>query len=476
MGTAVVVGSGPNGLTAAVVLARAGMDVTVLERTETIGGGTRTTEAILPGLLHDHCSAFHPIAVGSSIFATLDLTRYGLTWRLPDVDCAHPLDDGTAAVLYQSVDRTAAGLGADSGRWRAVFAGLTASYDRLSEDILQPIVHVPRHPLLLAKFGIAALAPATMLARVFRTARARALFAGVAAHSLVPLERPLSSSIGLGILAAGHRHGWAVAQGGSRRITDALAALLVQLGGKIETGVWVRSAEDLPRTSVTMWDLAPTALADVLGDRLSPRLARAYRRFRYGPAAYKVDFAVEGGVPWTAEPARRAGTVHVGGNLAEVAAAERAVYSGRMPAQPFVLVGQQYLADPQRSVGNIHPVWTYAHVPHDWKGDASEAIIAQIERFAPGFRARVVGSTSLTTRDFAQDNFNFVGGNILTGAKSGQQLVFGPRITAHPYDVGIAGHFLCSAATPPGPGAHGMCGANSAQRALRYLRQIRAGV
>jgi phytoene dehydrogenase-like protein len=468
--TAVVVGAGPNGLAAAAVLARAGLDVTVLEAADEIGGGTRTTEAIVPGLMHDHCSAFHPLAVGSSVLASFDLARYGLRWRLPEVDCAHPLDGGTAAVLYRSIDQTAAGLGADGTRWRAIFAEPAASYDLLSEDILGPVLRVPRHPLLLARFGIPALAPATVLARVFRTEQARALFAGAAAHALVPLEGPLSSSIGLGILTAGHRHGWAVAEGGSRRITDALAAVLLDLGGKIETGVRVRSVDQLPPNDVTVWDLAPTTLADVLGDRLPPRIARAYRRFRYGPAAFKVVFAVEGGVPWIAEAARRAGTVHLGGNLAEVAATARAVNSGQLPEHPFVLVGQQYLADPQRSVGNIHPVWTYAHVPNGWTGDATKEIMAQIERFAPGFRDRVVGKASFATRDFAQWNPNYVGGNILTGAKDYKQLLLGPRATVRPYDVGIAGHFLCSAATPPGPGAHGMCGANAARRALDYLR------
>jgi phytoene dehydrogenase-like protein len=472
MSTAVVVGSGPNGLTAAAILARAGVAVTVLEAADEIGGGTRTTEAIVPGLVHDHCSAFHPLAVASKVLAAFDLGRYGLRWLLPEVDCAHPLDGGTAAVLYRSVDQTAAGLGVDARRWRALFARPVAGYDRLSNDMLRPLLRIPSHPLLLARFGIPALAPATLLARVFQTEQARALFAGVAVHALVPLERPLSSSIGLGILTAGHRHGWAVAEGGSRRITDALAALLLNLGGKIETGVRVRSASELPAADVTVWDLAPTVLAEVLGDRLRPRVARAYRRFRYGPAAFKVDFAVEGGVPWTAEPVRRAGTVHLGGNAAEVAATARAVNNGQMPERPFVLVGQQYLADPQRSVGTVHPIWTYAHVLNGWAGDATECIIGQIERFAPGFRDRIVGRASFGSADFAEWNPNFVGGNILTGAKNFKQLLFGPRMTVRPYDVGLAGHFLCSAATPPGPGAHGMCGANAAWRALDYLRHM----
>ncbi|MHA6803770.1 phytoene desaturase family protein [Salinifilum ghardaiensis] len=470
MSTATVVGAGPNGLAAALVLARAGVRVTVLEAATEVGGGTRSGEALLPGLVHDHCSAFHPLAAGSGFLRELGLERYGLQWRLAEVDCAHPLDDGTAGVLHRSVAETAAGLGADGARWSRMFAGPAGEYEALAEDVLGPLLRVPHHPLRLARFGARAVLPASVLAGVFAGEAARALFGGVAAHALHPLHRPLSSSIGLGILAAGHRHGWAVAAGGSRSIAEAMAGLLLDLGGRIETGVRVRSASDLPAGEVTVFDLAPTAVADILGERLPPRVARAYRRFRYGPGAFKVDFAVEGGVPWTAEPARRAGTVHVGGTFAEVAAAERAVHAGRMPQRPFVLVGQQYLADPQRSVGTVHPVWSYAHVPNGYTGDATGAVIAQIERFAPGFRERIVGSAVRTPRGFAADNPNYVGGNIMTGAKNVPQLVFGPRTTLAPYDVGVPGHFLCSAATPPGPGAHGMCGAHAAERALRYLR------
>ena len=471
MSTATVVGGGPNGLAAAIALARAEVRVTVLEAADEVGGGTRSGEAILPGLLHDHCSAIHPMAVGSPFLQSLDLGRYGLRWRLPEIDCAHPLDGGTAGALHRSVAETAAGLGADGSRWQRLFGAPSAAYDLLSEDILGPIVRVPRHPIRLARFGIPALAPASLLAKIFTTEEARALFGGVAAHAFHPLHRPLSASIGLGILTAGHRYGWAVAEGGSRRISEAMTALLLDLGGKIETGVRVRSAAQLPPADVTLYDLAPTAVAEILGDRLPPHVARAYRRFRYGPGAFKVDFAVEGGVPWTAEAARRAGTVHAGGTFAEIAAAEREIYAGRMPRRPFVLVGQQYLADPGRSVGNTHPVWTYAHVPNGYTGDATEAIITQIERFAPGFRDRIVGTSVRTTSGFADYNPNYVGGNIMTGAKDIPQLLLGPRRGLQPYDVGLPGHFICSAATPPGPGAHGMCGAHAASRALRHLRR-----
>lgn len=475
MSTATVVGSGPNGLVAAVLLARSGVDVTVLEAADTVGGGTRTVEAIVPGLLHDHCSAVHPMAVGSPVLGDLDLDRYGLRWRLPEIDCAHPLDDGTAGVLHRSVTATADGLGTDGRRWRTLFEQPARDYDLLGEDILGPLLRVPRHPLKLTRFGVPAALPATALARSFRTEQARALWLGVAAHAFRPLNRPLSSAIGLGILTAGHRHGWAVAEGGSRAISDALAAALLDLGGTIETGVHVRSASQVPPSDAVIWDVAPTALAGVLGDRLPPRTARAFRRFRRGPAAFKVDFAVAEGVPWRAEAARRAGTVHLAGTGREIAAAERDVHEGRLPERPFVLVGQQYLADPSRSAGDVHPVWAYAHVPHGYDGDVTEAVTAQIERFAPGFRERVVGNSACSPGEFGAANPNFAGGDILTGAKDVRQLVFGPRTTLQPYDTGLPGHYLCSAATPPGPGAHGMCGAHAAARALRQLRQLRDG-
>ncbi|HME46820.1 NAD(P)/FAD-dependent oxidoreductase [Mycobacterium sp.] len=469
MSTAIVVGAGPNGLAAAVTLAKAGMQVTVLEAADDIGGGTRSSDAILPGLLHDHCSAIHPMAVGSPFLTSVGLDRYGLSWRLPDVDCVHPLDGGGAGVLYRSVDDTAGGLGSDGSRWRRLFGWPSQRFDALCKDIMGPLLRLPHHPLLLARFGAPTVLPASTLARWFRTPEAQALFGGVAAHAFRPLHYPMTAAVGLGILTAGHRHGWAVAAGGSQSITNALAALLAELGGKIETGTRVEAASQLQPADVTMFDLAPGAVAGILGDRLPRRVARAYRRFRQGPGAFKVDFAVEGGVPWTNPDAHRAGTVHVVGTLAELAATERDIHAGRMPERPFVLVGQQYLADPGRSVGNIHPVWTYAHVPNGYPGDATGAIIAQIERFAPGFRDRIVGHAVRTTVQMASYDANFVGGDIMTGSKDIRQLTFGPRITLSPYRIGVPGMYICSAATPPGPGAHGMCGANAAESALREL-------
>ncbi|WP_009479828.1 NAD(P)/FAD-dependent oxidoreductase [Rhodococcus sp. JVH1] len=469
MSTAVVVGSGPNGLAAAVALARRGVQVTVFEAADEIGGGTRSSEALVPGLLHDHCSAAHPMAAGSPFLQTLDLERYGLRWLQPGIDCVHPLDDGSAGVLHRSVEDTAAGLGRDGGRWRRLFDRSSTRFDVLSQDIMRPLLRVPEHPLTLARFGGPTVLPASLLARHFRTEQARALFGGVAAHAFRPMHYPLTSAIGLGIITAGHRHGWAVAAGGSRSITNALASLLVDLGGKIETGTRIDAVSQLPVTDVTMFDLAPSAVADLLGDRLPARVARAFRRFRHGPGAFKVDFAIDGGAPWTNPHAHRAGTVHLGGHYAEVAASERAIHDGRMPQRPFVLVGQQYLADPGRSAGNIHPLWTYAHVPNGYTGDATEAIIAQIERFAPGFRDRITAHSARSTTQMATYNPNYIGGDILTGSKDIRQLVLGPRTTLSPYRTGVPGMYLCSAATPPGPGAHGMCGANAADDALAHL-------
>lgn len=468
--TAIVVGSGPNGLAAAVHLAAAGVEVTVLEAKDVVGGGARSREAIVPGLVHDECAAMHPMAVESAFQDEHDLTGHGLTWLAPEIDLVHPLDAGRAGVLRRSVAETAGGLGVDGRPWRRLFEGPSASYDRLAEDILGPLLAFPRHPLTLARFGAPALLPATLLARQFRTPAARALWTGVAAHSFQPLHRPLTSAIGLGIITAGHHVGWVVAQGGTGSITDAMVARLEQYGGRIETGVRVASAADLPPADITMLDLTPEAAVDVLGDRLPSRVARSFSRFRHGPGVFKVDFAVQGHVPWTDPAARLAGTLHLVGDASETVAVSRDVAAGRMPDRPFVLVGQQYLADPSRSVGDVHPVYAYAHVPNGYSGDATALVVAQVERFAPGFRDCIVGMSVRNTSQMAAHNTNYVGGDILTGAKDVRQLVLGPRTGLSPYATGVPGTYLCSAATPPGPGVHGMCGFNAAKVALAQMR------
>lgn len=466
MTSAIIVGAGPNGLAAAVRLARAGVDVTVLEAADTIGGGTRSD--VRDGLVHDQCSAFHPIVAGSPYLSGIDLAAHGLRWLQPEVDCAHPLDDGTAGVMYRSVERTVEALGDE--RWRTLFGRLTERCDDLLADATQPVVRVPRHPLLMARFGAIAGLPATSVTRLLRTDAAKALWAGVAAHAFHRLDRPLASAVGAMLVVAGHAQGWIVAEGGSQRIADALVAELAQHGGRVETGTPVTSVDDLPPHDLLLLDVSPSIAADILGDRLPTRVASAYRRYRHGPGAFKVDFAIDGDVPWTSPAARRAGTVHLGGSADEVVAGELAVHRGTMPEHPFVLVGQQYLADPSRSAGDVHPLWTYAHVPHGYTGDATEAIITQIERFAPGFRDRVVSTAVRSTTEMSVYNRNYVGGDIIGGASTPRQLLFRPRIAIDPYSTGVPGTYLCSASTPPGAGAHGMCGANAAARALAGLR------
>lgn len=466
---AVVVGSGPNGMTAAALLSEAGYSVHVIEAADTIGGGTRSEELTLPGVLHDMCSAVHPFGVASAALAALPLADHGLTWRWPEVDVAHPIDGGRAGVLYRSLDETARLMGADGQAWRRLFEPLSGRATDLGSELFQPILHLPRHPLLLARFGLSAMQPASMLVRRWERPETRALFGGIAAHAMRPLTQPLTGAIGVTFCAVGHNTGWPVAEGGSRAITDALASVVRAGGGTIETGRAVTSFDELPPHRVALFDVSPQALDRIAGDRLPTRVAKAYRKYRYGPAAFKVDLAVEGGIPWTAEPACRAGTVHLAGTFEEVAAIEAEVSRGRMPERPFVLVAQQYLADPGRSAGNIHPVWTYAHVPHGWAGDATEAILGQLERFAPGTRERIVATAVRSPGQLQADNANYMGGDIATGANDPVQMVFRPRVSLDPYATGIPGVYLCSAATPPGAGVHGMAGHHAAQRALRDL-------
>ncbi len=472
MSEAVIVGAGPNGLACAATLAQAGLGVTVIEADQRIGGGVRSGELTLPGLIHDECSAVHSMAVGSQALAGLGLERHGLEWAWPEVDLAHPHDGGGAALMLRSIDATAAALGGPAGSaWRRIFGPSSAAFAELGEDLMRPIAHLPRHPLGLVRFGLPAAASADLLARTLCSAEAAALFGGVAAHSIAPLGRPFSAAIGMALVCSCHCYGWPVARGGSAAIAEALAAAILESGGRIETGRPVTSLEELPPADAIVLDLAPAGVIEVAGDRLPVRVARAYRRYRHGPAAFKLDLAVQGGVPWLNPDARRAGTVHVIGSFAEVRAAEREVNQGRMPARPFVLVGQQYLADPGRSRGDVHPVWAYAHVPSGYSGDAADLILNQIERFAPGLRERILATRSRSPAELAAGNPNFIGGDILTGANTPLRTLVRPRLALDPYATGIRGVYLCSAATPPGAGAHGMCGYNAALRVLRQLSQ-----
>lgn len=474
MSSAVVVGSGPNGLAGAIRLAQAGLSVTVVEGHERPGGGTRTSELTLPGVLHDDCAAFHPTGVASPFFGSLGLERHGLRWRWPEVDLAHPLDDGRAGIATRDLAASAASLGVDEGRWLRTFGPAVRNFDELIAEVLQPVVHLPRHPVTLGRFGVKALLPAPTLARTFRDDPARALFTGVAAHKFGSLSGPLTSSVGLMLAAAAHAVGWPVAEGGTESITRALLAELASYDGRVVTGVPVTSLDQLRELTgsapdVVLLDTAPAGALRILGDRLPARVRRALERYRYGPAAYKVDFAIEGDIPWTNEDCRRAGTLHLGGTAAEMVRIEAATQRGEMPERPFVLLGQQYLVDPSRSAGTINPIYAYAHVPHGYAGDATEAVIGQVERFAPGFRDRIVAMATRSARDWEAYNPNYVGGDISAGANTARQIAFRPRIALDPYSLGIEGVYLCSSATPPGGGVHGMGGFNAAEAALKRL-------
>lgn len=469
MTNAIVVGSGPNGLAAATVLARAGIEVTVVEAADQLGGGARSLESPLAGLVQDHCAAVHPMAPQSPFFQTLDLEKMGVRFAYPGIDAGHPLDSGAPGLLYTSVAQTALGLGQDGRKWETAFGHLSRSFDQLAPAIMSPMLRIPEHPLLLARMGAVAGPPPAVVQRWFSSERARALFMGVAAHAMQPLNLPLVTGIGAGIIIAGHAVGWPVIEGGTGRFTDALIMMLREQGVRFETRQRITQLRQLPRTDITILDVHPVAAAGILEGHQPKSEQRAYRRFRSGAAAFKIDFAVDGGVPWRDSELSDAGTVHLGGNSTEIMATERQVAAGIMPERPFVLVGQQAAADPGRANGSVVPIYAYAHVPKGYSQDVTERIIVQIERFAPGFRDRIVGMRTRSPGQTSAENQNFVDGDILTGAKSPLQFLLGPTLSAHPYDTGVPGVYLCSAATPPGPGIHGMGGYNSAQRALKYL-------
>jgi phytoene dehydrogenase-like protein len=449
---AVVIGSGPNGLAAAILLAGAGYAVTVHEASSRIGGGTRSAELTLPGFTHDVCSAIHPMAAASPCFELFPLESHGLEWIQPPSPLAHPLDDGTAVMLERSLDDTCAGLGRDGGAWRRLMEPLARAWPGLRHDLLVPVLRLPRHPLQMASFGARAFLPARTLAeRFFREPRARALFAGLAAHSIMPLEKPLSSAIGLLLGAIGHAAGWPFPRGGSQRIADALAAYLRSLGGEIRTDSPVTVLPDAP---VVMCDVTPLQFLALAGDRLPPGYRRSLERFRYGPGVFKMDWALDAPIPWRAPACARAGTVHIGGTLEEIAAWE----SGYIGA-PFVLLSQPSLFDDSRAPAGKHTAWAYCHVPNGSAADFSDAIERQIERFAPGFRTRILARAVLTPAELERRNPNLVGGDIAGGAMDVRQFFFRP--TRRFYRTPLPGVYLCSSSTPPGAGVHGMCGYNA---------------
>ncbi len=466
---AVVVGSGPNGLAAAITLARAGRSVAVYEARDTIGGGMRTKELTLPGFRYDICSAIHPLAVGSPFFATLPLERYGVEWIYPPFALAHPLADGTTALLERSLDATAATLGADAAAYRGLIGPLASRWDHLRDFILGPL-RPPRYPFDIARFGWLAMQSGRMLAEHrFAGEPARGMFAGLAAHSMLPLEVPPSAGVGLMLAMLGHAVGWPLPRGGSQRIAEAMAAYLRDLGGEIITDSPITSLEELSPARAILCDVTPRQLLRLAGDRMPSTYAYRMRRFRYGPGVFKVDFALDGPVPWRNADCARAGTVHLGGTLPEIAASERAVWHGEAAERPFVLVAQQSLFDATRAPEGKHTLWTYCHVPSASPCDMTERIEQQIERFAPGFRDRILARHVMSPEDMERYNPNYVGGDINGGVQDLGQHFTRPLAQIVPYATALKGVYLCSSSTPPGGGVHGMCGYYAARAALRSV-------
>ena len=463
----VVIGSGPNGLAAAITMAQAGCSVVVVEAAEQIGGSCRSGELALPGFQHDLCSAVFPLGISSPFFRSLPLHEHGLGWVMPPAAVAHPFDDGSAAVLEGAVEQTARGLGDDARAYKRLVGPVAAEWEALLEDVLAPL-RVPRHWWNTLQFGSSAVWPAETLARAdFHAEKTRALFAGNAAHSMLPPSKAFTSGFALTLMAAGHAVGWPFAKGGAQKITDALAAYLRSLGGQIVTGTRVSSLGELPPAKAVLADVTPKQLLDIAGERLPWIYRRALRRYRYGMGAFKMDWALDGPVPWRAEGCRRAGTLHIGGTLEEIARADTQAWHGRTPEKPFIIAAQPTLFDPSRVPGGKHILWAYCHVPNGCAEDMTERMEAQIERFAPGFRKLVLARAVTTPAQFEARNPNIVGGDIQAGAPVVSQLFTRP--TAALYATPIRGLYLCSASTPPGGGVHGMCGYFAAQAALRAV-------
>lgn len=466
---AVVVGSGPNGLTAAAVLASAGLSVVVLEGQEQIGGGTRSLELTLPGFVHDHCSAVHPLGVASRAFRELGLEQHGLRWLHPEVATAHPLDGGGAAVMTRSIDETADAMGVDADAWHSVIGPVVKAWPTWIDTWLSPILRIPRRPFqLLRSAPYAALPAVTVAGHRFTGEEAKAAFAGFAAHSIAPLDQMITGAAGLLFNAALHAVGMPVAQGGSQSIADALASVIHHHGGEIRTGTSVKSPADLPPARVTLLDVNPAQAVNIGGDQLEAGLGKRFARYGHGWGSFKLDLALDGPVPWTNEACRRAGTVHVGGTMAEVADAESQVSRGQHPEQPFLITSQPTLVDPGRAPEGKHIFWAYCHVPPGSTIDRSEQILRQVERFAPGFRDRIIHTTATAPADFERTNHSMVGGDIAGGRSDGLKLVFRPRIALNPWRIGSE-LYLCSHSTAPGAGVHGMAGWWAAQAALKDL-------
>lgn len=467
---AVVIGSGPNGLAAAVAIARAGHSVLVVEAMETIGGGTRSAELTLPGFIHDICSTIHSLGYSSPFFKTLPLQEHGLEWCFPPVALAHPLDDGTAILVGCSVKETSETLGRDAAVYRRIYSPLVDGWTDLAVDLLGPLPLPPSHPILLARFGLRALWPADLFARaVFRGERARALFGGMAGHSMMPFHKLITTAFGIVLNSSAHAVGWPVARGGSQKFADALAAYLHSLGGEMITGWRISTLDEIPRARAVLFDTSPTELVKIAGERLPDGYRRKLEGFRYGPGVYKVDFALDGPIPWKAEGCAQAGTLHLGSTFEEIEAGEREVDQGKHPEKPYVLLAQQTLFDETRAPQGKHTVWAYCHVPSGSTFDMTERIEAQIERYAPGFRDCILARHTMNAAGLEEYNANYVGGDINAGMQDIRQLFTRPTARWVPYSTPVKGIYLCSSSTPPGGGAHGMCGYHAAQAVLRDL-------
>lgn len=466
----IVIGAGPNGLAAAITLAQAGRSVLLIEAAKKVGGGCRSAELTLPGFVHDVCSAVHPLAVSSPFFRALPLAQYGLKWIYPPAPFAHPLDDGCAAVAERSVEATAAALGPDASAYRRLMSPIVKAWDELSDELLGPLPLLPRHLLPLVRFGLRAVWPARALARtVFRGEAARALLAGLCAHSILPLDSWITSAFGLVLGASAHAVGWPMPEGGSQRLADALAAHLRSLGGEIVTGWRVESLRELPPARATLFDLTPRQIVHIVGDRLPSGYRRRLEAYRYGPGVFKLDIALAGPIPWKAAACARAATVHLGGPLDEVAESERQAWWGHPPDRPFVLLVQPALFDATRAPAGQHICWAYCHVPNGSTVDMTERIEAQIERFAPGFRDLILARSAMGPAAMERYNANYIGGDISGGAQDLRQLYTRPTLHQPPYALPIEGFYICSSSTPPGGGVHGMCGYHAARLALKRM-------
>jgi phytoene dehydrogenase-like protein len=469
---AVVVGSGPNGLAAAITMQQAGLSVLLIEGKDTIGGGLRTAELTLPGFKHDVCSAIHPLAISSPFLKSLPLAKYGLEFIYSPYAAVHPLDGGTAAVLQNSLLATATGLGADASAYQKLIQPLLQSWPDILPDVLAPL-QWPAHPLKMAGFGLKAFRSAESIAKqYFETEQARAMWAGMAAHGMQPLNKPVMAAVALVLLLAAHDKGWPIPKGGSQQIADALAAHFITLGGKIETGTMVTSLQQLPSSHAVLFDVGPRQLLQIAGQSLSSTYKWQLERYKYGMGVYKVDWALAESIPFTAEACREAGTVHIGGTYAEVAASEQAAWEGRISDKPFVLLAQQSLFDKNRAPEGKHTAWGYCHVPQGSTVDMTDAIEKQVERFAPGFRERIIGRHTMDSKQVEAYNPNYFGGDINGGIQNITQLFTRPALRFSPYRTSAKGLYICSASTPPGGGVHGMCGYHAARRALKDVFKL----